>query len=113
MRALFGNKLFFQLEIASKLQRRSQLEEQKAELTSSNSSSEREVREAEKQLDPIQRKLSILKEQNAEVERAREKHAEKVRSDLESIKQNGNKVRELDADIFRYTVSYMEWFSPL
>ena len=96
---------FFQLEIASKLQRRSQLEEQKAELTSLNSSFEREIREAEKQLDPIQRKLSSLKEQNTEAERAKEKHAEKVRSDLESIKQNGNKVRELDAEIIRYAVS--------
>ena len=94
--------IFFQLDIASKLQRRSQLEDQKADLTSSNSSFEREIREAERQLDPIQRTLRDLEERKAEIEYSKDKHAEEVRSALEPIKQNGNKIRELDSEINRY-----------
>ena len=84
------------------MQRRTQLEEQKADLTSSNNSFEREIKEAEKQLDPIQKTLNDLKEEKAAIEANKEKHAEEVRSVLESIKQNGNKVRELHSEIERY-----------
>ena len=99
---VLGKNYFFQLDIDSKLQRRSQLEDQKADLTSSNSSFEREIREAERQLDPIQKTLRNLEERKAELEEAKDKHAEEVRGTLEPIKQNGNKVRELDSEINRY-----------
>ena len=91
----------FQLDITSKLQRRSQLEEQKAELSSANNSFEREIREAEKQLDPIKRSLNELEAKKAEIARNKEKHAEEILNSKEAIKLNGNKVRELDAEINR------------
>eukprot|EP00112_Aurelia_sp_Birch-Aquarium-sp1_P008322 Seg1913.8 transcript_id=Seg1913.8/GoldUCD/mRNA.D3Y31 product="DNA repair protein RAD50" protein_id=Seg1913.8/GoldUCD/D3Y31 len=90
------------LDITSKLQRRSQLEEQKAELSSANNSFEREIREAEKQLDPIKRSLAELEEKKAEIERNKEKHNEETRNSMDAIKFNGNKVRELNSEINRY-----------
>ncbi|XP_065068362.1 DNA repair protein RAD50-like [Rhopilema esculentum] len=91
-----------QLALSAKLQRRSQLEEQKAELSSNNQSFEREIREAENQLEPLQKSLSEFKEKKRLTEDKKEKHAEDVRSLLEAIKQSGNRVRELDAEIKRY-----------
>ena len=59
------------------------------------------MREAEKQLDPIQKKLGNLEEKKTAIETGREKHAEEVRTILEAIKQNGNKVREFSYEINR------------
>ena len=92
------------LALSAKLQRRSQLEEQKAELSSNNQSFEREIGEAENQLEPLQKSLNDFKERKRLTEDEKEKHAEDVRSLLEAIKQNGNRVRELDAEIKRYAL---------
>lgn len=84
------------------MQRRSQLEEQKAELSSSNSSFEREIKEAEKQLSPIQNKMKDLEKQQTAIKNEKDRHAEEIRSTLEAIMHSGNRVRELNAEIKRY-----------
>ena len=90
------------MNITNQLQRRTQLEEQKADLSSANQAYEREIRDAEKQLEPIEKSLEEVREKREEVEKKKEKHQDQTRNALETIKQRGNKLREISNEITRY-----------
>ncbi len=89
------------MDITSKLQRRAQLEGQKADLTSANLAYEREINEAENQLKPIKRSLTELQSKKRDLEKRKEESAEESRSAQDVASQKGNKVRDLHIEVNR------------
>ena len=66
-------------------QERVQLESQKADLTSTNQSYEREIREARERLQPINNELRENNDEKHNVEKKKEKADEELRGDFPRI----------------------------
>jgi len=90
------------LKLQSELQRRLQLENQEKELSSSNKQYDRELREAQKQLAPINSDLKEACEEKKDLEMTRETSEEETRSRLQNIKIRGEKLREKISAIKSY-----------
>lgn len=80
------------------------MEDQKAELTSTNRSYEREIKEATDQLQPIKDTLFQEKETREELKRSNELKASEISDKLTKIKTQGDKIREKDEKIKRFFV---------
>lgn len=93
--------IFFKLSLKSELQKRTQMEHQKAELSSTNQSYEREIREASNQLQPIKDVLMKEKEKKIDLENESEIKIAEVKDTLTRIKTQGDKIRERDEKIKR------------
>ena len=85
----------------SELQKRTQLEHQQADLTSTNHSYEREIREAMSQLHPIKEQLNAAIEDKKDKEMVLETHNSDVKDKLNKIKARGDRIREMAATIQR------------
>lgn len=83
------------------MQRRLQLENQEKELSSSNKQYDKELREAQKQLAPINSDLKEACEEKRDLEMTRETSEEETRSRLQNIKIRGEKLREKISTIKR------------
>lgn len=90
------------LKLKSELQERTRIEHQKAELTSTNQSYEREIREASGQLQPIKEQLSKAMEEKRDKDNLIEQHMNEVKDKLLKIRSKGDKVREMEAAIKRF-----------
>lgn len=77
------------------------MEHQKAELSSTNQSYGREIREAASQLQPIQDFLSREKRKKEELVNSSELKIAEVKDRLTRIKTQGDKIRERDEKIKR------------
>eukprot|EP00794_Sanderia_malayensis_P016217 gene16217-17850_t len=91
-----------QLDITSKIQRRTQLEDQKADLTSTNLAYERDVKEADRQLHETKRKLTELQGKKTEFDKKKQKHEADARDLHDAVKQKESKLRDLSNEINRY-----------
>lgn len=100
--AISGTPSFFQLQLQSELQHRTQLENQKLGLQTRNHEYESEIRSAQKQVQPIKEKLKECKEEKRELEDAREVCEDEIRSTLERIRANGDELRKKIVLIKRY-----------
>ena len=90
------------MQLQSELQHRTQLENQKLELQTSNHEYESEIRSAQKQVQPIKDKLKECKEEKRDLEDARQVCENEIRSKLEKIKANGDELRKIITRIKRY-----------
>eukprot|EP00111_Clytia_hemisphaerica_P021776 TCONS_00064034-protein len=91
-----------QLSLKTELQKQTQLQHQKAELTSTNQSYEREIREASGQLQPIRDQLELAKEDKRDKEMVLETFNNDVKDKLNKIKSKGDRIREMVGSIQRY-----------
>lgn len=89
----------FKITLESALQKRTQLEHQQAELTSTNHSYEREIREASSQLYPIKEQLNTAIEDKKDKEMVLETHNNDVKDKLNKIKTRGDRIREMVSSI--------------
>ncbi|XP_048587511.1 DNA repair protein RAD50 isoform X2 [Nematostella vectensis] len=90
------------LRLSEQLQRRTNLEEQKAELIANNNTYEREITDAEAQLKPIESELREEEKKKAEIVNSKESMEEASHKKLTDIKNNGEKVQDKSAEIKRY-----------
>ena len=90
------------LELQTQLQRRIQLEDNKAELASTNQSYEREIREASTRLQPIKNDLGEKMENKNYIEMAKDRNDEELRVKLDKIKTSCGKIKEKSESIERY-----------
>lgn len=88
--------------VEHRLQSQSVPEDQKAELTSSLSSLEDEIKAADQLHYAILEELNVLKAQKANIEQRQDVNDERVESKLEEIKRDQNIVRFLNEEIDRY-----------
>ena len=92
----------FQITLESELQKRTQLEHQQAELTSTNNSYEREIREASTQLHPIKEQLNTATEDKKDKEMLLETHNNDVKDKLNRIKTRGDRIREMVSSVQKF-----------
>nr|QIC49984.1 DNA repair protein RAD50 [Actinia equina] len=91
------------LKLNEQLQRRTHLEEQKAELTSKNDAFAREIKDAESQSQPIQAMLDEEESKKHSIVANKEAMEEDKRKLLTDMKTNGERLREKISEIKRYT----------
>lgn len=90
------------LSLEAQLQKRTHLEQQKAELTANNSAFGREIKEAETELSPLAAGLEELQDQKLDVTREKEAADDENRKLLDRIRASGDEVRKRTDEINRY-----------
>lgn len=90
------------LNLQAQLQKRTQLEDQKAEMSSTNQSFEREIREALTRLQPIKDELGEKSEYKRNTEESKEKNDDDVRNKLQKIKTSCGEIKEKSEWIEKY-----------
>ncbi|XP_071786283.1 DNA repair protein RAD50-like [Asterias amurensis] len=96
------------LRLSGELQQQEKLHSQKAELTSANQSYNREITDANKQLKPIESKLSKLMNDKEKLQREKEQKVEEHKSQYDLINQKKHDVKIYTKNIKSYEASGKE-----
>ncbi|CAL1536604.1 unnamed protein product [Lymnaea stagnalis] len=93
------------LAVEGDLQQKTKLEERKATLTSDNKNYQRDIEEAKTQMRPIEDQIEKLVQEKAGVSKEKEKMMEVARADVDSVKNKGNGVKNLNTEVKNYIQS--------